>query len=83
MAMQQLAGSAAVTDFRLRGLIRQLAKVCPKIQSASVHWLHFVHAETPLDIREQEVLEALLHYGSDVHALCSDAAILVVPRLEV
>jgi phosphoribosylformylglycinamidine synthase len=81
MAMQQLAGSAAVTDFRLRGLIRQLAKVCPKIQSASVHWLHFVHGQMPLDSREQEILEALLHYGSDVHVVCSDAAILVVPRL--
>ena len=81
MAMQQLAGSAAVTDFRLNGLIRQLAEACPKIQSVSVHWLHLVHGSSVLDAGEQGVLEALLQYGSDTHPLCNDVEIIVLPRL--
>ena len=81
MTMQQLAGSAAVTDFRLRGLQSQLAEVCPKIRSVSVHWLHFVHTEKALDDHEQGVLESLLRYGSDAHVPRTDAKLLVVPRL--
>ncbi|MED5535877.1 MAG: phosphoribosylformylglycinamidine synthase, partial [Pseudomonadota bacterium] len=79
--MLQLAGPAAETAFRTSKLREQLRLCSSAIQDISVHFLHFIHAERPLDEAEQIVLDALLSYGAPVELVQGEYEVVVVPRL--
>ena len=63
MAMQQLAGSAAFSGFKLEKLTEAVKRACPKVQCLTANWLHLVEHDSELTPQQQHVLEALLDYG--------------------
>jgi len=81
MTMLQLAGPAAETAFRLSKLREQLRSCSEAVRAVSAYFLHFVHAERPLDPAEKRVLEALLNYGTPAVLLQGEEEVVVVPRL--
>jgi phosphoribosylformylglycinamidine synthase len=81
MTMLQLPGPRAETAFRLQRLSRQLAAHCAAVRGVSVRYLHFAHTESELTAAEQEILDALLTYGSAVAWAGGGRELVVVPRL--
>ena len=81
MTMLQLPGPTAETAFRLQRLSRQLAAHCAAVRGVSVRYLHFAHTERELTAAEQEILDALLTYGSAVAWAGGGRELIVVPRL--
>jgi phosphoribosylformylglycinamidine synthase len=81
MTMLQLAGPAAETAFRLRRLQQQMRERVSGIQALAVRFEHFVHVDQPLSVRETDVLQALLRYGTAAAPLDVAQSLYVVPRL--
>jgi phosphoribosylformylglycinamidine synthase len=77
----RLAGPVAETEFRRRKLTEQLRARCPAVTSVSVRFVHLVHVTRELGRGEQELLTALLDYGSAADAATSSQEIMIVPRI--
>ena len=78
----KLRGASALSDFRLAKLILPLQAVHAGIRGLSAGFQHFVEVETPLNEREQALLERILTYGAPAGAnRAQDLLFLVVPRM--
>ncbi len=76
-----LDGPSALAPFRAERLLRRLTSVAP-VTALSAQYRHFVQAARPLSASEQDVLQALLDYGTPAGPAPSPVAtFLVVPRL--
>jgi phosphoribosylformylglycinamidine synthase len=76
--MHIFPGCTALSDFRLKKILRSLQAICPSIRAVRVEFLHFVLGE--IDGADREKITALLHYG-DYPAQPADwRGLLVVPR---
>ncbi|NIW24356.1 MAG: phosphoribosylformylglycinamidine synthase, partial [Gammaproteobacteria bacterium] len=77
----RLTGPVAETDFRRRKLTEQLQARCAVVTSVSVRFVHLVHVTRELRRDEQELLSALLDYGSAARAVADGEEIMIVPRI--
>ena len=77
----RLTGPVAETDFRRRKLTEQLQVRCAAVSSVSVRFVHLVHVTRALDRAEQELLGALLDYGSAAGSVTDGQEIMIVPRI--
>jgi phosphoribosylformylglycinamidine synthase len=81
--MLQLAGPAALSQFRLTKLLDRLSALDPAVLSVEAHFLHFADLARPLSADELRVLEQLLTYGPRLAlqpSVPAAACLLVVPR---
>ena len=76
-----LTGPSALSAFRAARLLASIRSVEKSADSLSGRFVHFVHAERPLDASERARLDALLDYGDAADTAAKGAAFLVVPRL--
>ena len=77
----RLAGPLAETDFRRRKLTEQLQARCPAVTGVSVRFVHLAHVTRELSRTEQDLLTALLDYGSAMGAVTGGQEIMIVPRI--
>ena len=76
-----LTGPSALSAFRAARLLASIRSIEKSADSLSGRFVHFIHANRPLDASERARLEALLDYGDAADAAAKGAAFLVVPRL--
>ena len=77
-----LTGCTALSDFRLRKLLRQIQHEIPVVDAMNCCFVHIVDCDEVLDDARSEVLEQLLNYG-DSPALNDDLGQFGVFRLVV
>jgi len=77
-----LTGCTALSDFRLRKLLRQIQHEIPVVEAMHCCFVHIVDCDEVLDDPRSEVLEQLLNYG-DSPALNDDLGQFGVFRLVV
>jgi phosphoribosylformylglycinamidine synthase len=83
--MLELAGRAALSEFRIAKLLTRLKALQPRVQAVRSRYAHFIDAAAPLSESEQALLAKLLTYGPAVQPP-PDAGgphikvLLVVPR---
>jgi phosphoribosylformylglycinamidine synthase len=58
-----LTGCTALSDFRLRKLLRQIQHEIPAVEAMNCCFIHIVDCDEILDDARSEVLEQLLTYG--------------------
>jgi len=82
--MLQIAGTAALSAFRIAKLLSRLRVLEPRVTALDSHFVHFVDLARPLQPAEREVLERLLTYGprAESSGVVRDVGetVLVVPR---
>jgi phosphoribosylformylglycinamidine synthase len=85
--MLQLAGPAALSQFRLAKLLERLNALEPAVLAVEAHFLHFADLARPLEAAELRVLEQLLAYGprrasepGSQRPAAAGGCLLVVPR---
>ena len=76
--MLTLQGASALSDFRIRKLIGDLA--VPGLHSIHSAFVHFVDTDRDLDRCELETIQQILTYGPDMTAVSEGLLRLVVPR---
>ena len=76
--MLTLQGASALSDFRIKKLIGDLA--VPGLHSIHSAFVHFVDTDRDLDPSELETIQQILTYGPDVTAVSEGLLRLVVPR---
>jgi len=62
--MLTLFGNTALSAFRIQKLIRQISTAIPNIQSITTQFVHLVDCNKALTPEETNVLNKVLHYGS-------------------
>ena len=79
--MLLLAGSPALSPFRLERLLESVQAQVPAVQAVTTRYVHFADCEQALDGDEMQVLERLLTYGPRAEAgEPAGALFLVAPR---
>jgi len=86
--MLEIAGSTALSSFRITKLLERLAALDPAVTGLTSRFLHFVDTDRALSAAETMVLQRLLTYGrAPLHPSAPPASaafpgrlILVVPR---
>jgi len=79
--MLELAGQAALSEFRLARLLTELREAAPAVKAVAAHFVYFVALRGRLDAGQKERLNALLLSGEKPAKLARDAErIYVVPR---
>ena len=79
--MLVLRGTAALSQFRIDKLLSSAKGRCARIDTLATAYHYFVDTTTELSGLEQNVLESLLHHGTEAPAAPSNAVlVLVVPR---
>jgi len=79
--MLYLRGCPAHSEFRLNRLLEQCRELVPALGGLAADYLHIAELDEPLDAREREILERLLHYGPrQPAARVKGLDIIVVPR---
>ncbi|HQT25385.1 MAG TPA: phosphoribosylformylglycinamidine synthase, partial [Burkholderiales bacterium] len=77
-----LRGRSALSDFRLKKLIRSIQAFMPGLTGIHAEYRHFVSSPRNLSESEMEVLRKLLEYGpADDHPEPEGEMLLVLPRL--
>ncbi|MEO5376656.1 MAG: phosphoribosylformylglycinamidine synthase [Magnetococcus sp. DMHC-6] len=80
MSIQVQLGGAAFSDFRMARLLSLVQN--PKIEQLTASWLYFVSKTGALDLREEEILTALLNVPLPKPDLPKSGSLVVVlPRL--
>ena len=77
----RLPGPAAETAFRLEKLRGQLRSRVDAVTGVTVSFLHFALSSRPLTVRERDVLDALLTYGTPAGPPAGDFELVVIPRI--
>lgn len=79
--MLTLSGAPALSSFRKQKILDNLQQINSNIYSLYAEYIHFAEVSEDLTASEEEVLEALLHYGPSVQREAQDGEmLLVVPR---
>ena len=79
--MLRLNGPAALSAFRLDGLLARLRERCPRVTAVEARFVHFVAVADDLSDDEHQVLARLLDYGEPFGDDPPGRMVLVVPRL--
>lgn len=79
--MLTLRGSAALSAFRREKLLTQIRAIDSSIRAVDAEYVHFASLSGDLAAEQQQVLEALLHYGPRAEAVDNSGRLfLVLPR---
>ncbi|MCX7097873.1 MAG: phosphoribosylformylglycinamidine synthase [Methylococcales bacterium] len=79
--MLKFTGTSALSDFRVKKLLSELAALAPTIQNVSARFIHFVDVEGELDSSQTAMLSQLLSYGeTSLPTTGNGESLLVVPR---
>ena len=76
-----LAGTNALSPFRVQQLLPALQAIHPKIVSIAARFVHLVATDAAPDAAALERLSALLAYGEPYQGPTEGAALVVTPRL--
>jgi phosphoribosylformylglycinamidine synthase len=78
--MQLVKGVNALSDFRAKGLLKQLHSVDEAMHDVSAEYVHFIHTDTELSAADEKRLAALLTYDAPYTGKRAGELYLVVPR---
>lgn len=85
MTMLQIPGAIALSDFRKKKIVHQLAAALPGCIGVEAHFLHFVDVseQQPLTPSQIQTLEKLLDYGQGVGRPTDQKGALSIGRVSV
>lgn len=80
--MLTIEGSPAFSEFRRNKQLKQIQVAYPDITTFYAVYLHFVETKNPLNEKQTQQLENLLHYGEPaLNQSKQGAQLLIVPRI--